>query len=82
VGWLQLLIPGPTQGHVVKNLSGSTVLQPVVYDSTRFRLVAVFQASTTPAGTEVNNIWNTLNSGFYELGGNFNFVSRFAFTSA
>jgi hypothetical protein len=81
-GWLQLLIPGPTQGHITKDTTSAAVLQPVVYDSTRFRLVALYQASTSPAGTAVTNTWNALGSGFYELGGNYNFVSRFAFTSA
>jgi hypothetical protein len=81
-GWLQLMIPGPTQGHIMKETTSAAVLQPVVYDSTRFRLVGLYQASTSPAGTAVTNTWNTISSGFYELGGNYNFVSRFAFTSA
>jgi hypothetical protein len=81
-GWLQLMIPGPTQGHIAKDTASAAVLQPVVYDSTRFRLAGLYQASTSPAGTAVTNIWNALGSGFYELGGNYNFVSRFAFTAA
>jgi hypothetical protein len=81
-GWLQLMIPGPTQGHINKETTSAAVLQPVVYDSTRFRLIGLYQASTSPAGAAVTNTWNSVSSGFYELGGNWNFVSRFAFTAA
>ena len=81
-GWLQLMIPGPTQGHIAKDTTTAAVLQPVVYDSTRFRMIGLYQASTSPAGTAVTNTWNAISSGFYELGGNWNFVFRFAFTSA
>ena len=81
-GWLQLMIPGPTQGHIMKDTTSAAVLQPVVYNSTQFRLIGLYQASTSPAGTAVTNTWNSLGSGFYELGGNWNFVFRFAFTSA
>ena len=82
-GWVQLLIPGPTQGHVA-DTGGNTsiILQPVVYSSTQFRMVATYQTTGASSGAAINTQWNSMGSGFYTLNGNHSFVFRFSFTAA
>jgi hypothetical protein len=73
IGFLaQPLLAGPSVGYITDGVNGSQQFLPLVYDATRFRMVANYNLTT----------WGMVGSGYFFLSTNSAFTFRFQFTAA